>query len=106
MAFVVEDGTRPANANSYATEAAGDTYFTDRFNFAAGTWNTKGAEEKQSALIKSTQYLDASYRWKGVIVNTAQSLDWPRADVQDDEGRAVLSTEIPKLLQEAIFELA
>lgn len=80
MAFTVEDGTIVASANSYLSVEAADTYHTDRGNT---TWTDATTAAKQAALIKATDYLVQTYRtrWKGIRVDTDQTLDWPRAGV-------------------------
>lgn len=105
MAFVVEDGTIVANANSYAAVAEADSYWnTDRNDTT--TWIATSTADKQKALIQATQYLDATYRWTGVIVLSTQTLGWPRNLAVDTEGRSIDSTAIPAKLKEACFELA
>ena len=61
--LVVEDGTgtNPA-ANTYVAQADADSYFADRANAA---WAALSADQKASALIQATQYLDARYTFIG-----------------------------------------
>ena len=54
MAFVTEDGTGLAEANSYVSVAEADAYHADRGNAA---WIGEDSA-KQSALIKATDYLE------------------------------------------------
>lgn len=99
MAFVVEDGTGLTNSNSYAAVADADSYFTDRGNTA---WAALTNDEKQIALIKGTDYLDGTYRFKGTKSDSAQALQWPRDDVYDDEGNEI--SGIPEALKKATYE--
>ena len=39
-------------------------------------------------------------------MSSDQTLDWPRYDVRDDEGREIASDEIPKQLKNAVAEYA
>lgn len=106
MAFIVEDGTVVAGANSYVTIDFADSYHTDRGNTAwAGT-----DAVKQSALIKATDYLQQLYngRWVGYLVDDDQPLDWPRTYnrpaypwVDYD-----ISGEIPERIKQAVCVLA
>lgn len=80
MAFVVETGAGVPNANSYASVASADSYVADR---GITGWSTLTTPDKQQALIKATDYLEATYRdaWKGNRITATQSLSWPRANV-------------------------
>ena len=91
MAFIVEDGTGVTNANSYASVAFADTYFTER---TIAGWTGTDAQ-KQAALIKATDYIE-SFDFKGVEAEEDQALSFPR-DV---------FTLIPLNLQKATVEYA
>lgn len=78
MALIVEDGTGLINANSYATIADANEYFSDR---AITAWDDlDDDEEKTPALIRAADYIDRTYRrqWAGVKYRSEQRLDWPR----------------------------
>lgn len=81
MAFVVEDGTGKADANSYCSVAAADAYFADRGNVAwAGT-----DQQKQAWLVQATDYIDMRFsaRFLGSRMYTdspSQALEFPRVD--------------------------
>jgi len=64
MAFIVEDGTMVVGANSYASVAYADSYFTDR---GIVTW-TGANSLKQAALILATDYVEA---FKGKFKDTS-----------------------------------
>ena len=83
MALVVEDGTgvdQSPSANSYATVAEADSYFSARNN---SDWSGATTAAKEAALIEATDWLGQQYRmrWKGIRVSSGQPLDWPRYGV-------------------------
>lgn len=101
MTLVVEDGTGLTNADSYLSVADADTYFTNLGNTSwAGTTTVK-----EVALRKATQYLDNTYNWIGDILSLEQSLNWPRTDVEDSNGRD-LSDSVPVKVKNATAEMA
>jgi hypothetical protein len=89
ITLIVEDGTRPANANTYASVATADAYHADR---AFAAWDDATDDEKATALIKATDYLNG-LAWNGRKV-ALRVMAWPRADMWMD-GYAIDSTEIP-----------
>lgn len=99
MAFVVEDGTGIANANSYASVTEADSYFSDR---GFTTWTGTNAE-KQGWLIQATDYIDSRFyaRFKGSVEfpDTPQALQFPRIGITGFTG-------IPLTLKRAAFEYA
>lgn len=101
MTLTVEDGTGLENAESYASVAEANTYFT---NLSNASWTGTDAV-KEAALRKATQYLDSTYNWAGIIYSTTQSLGWPRTNIYDKEGRD-LKESVPTKIKNATFELA
>lgn len=101
MAFVAEDGTGLANANSFCTEAAADAYHADRNNLG---WS--GATQKQAALIAATDYIVKRWtgQFRGLILTDVQALPWPRKEAYDDDGR--LLPAMPAALIQATAEYA
>jgi hypothetical protein len=89
--------------NSYVSVADADTYFTDRNN---SSWAASDTATKEAALIEATQYLDASYRWRGTVASSGQALGWPRTGASDREGRTLSSALVPAAIEDAAFELA
>lgn len=83
MAFVVEDGTVVANANSFVTLAYADAYFLDR---AITAWTGVQAV-KESALIRATDYVNNRFNFLGTKYDEDQTLEFPRvyADSEDAE---------------------
>ena len=79
MTIVVEDGSGKATANSYAAVADADGYHLARRN---DPWFlSSDADLKAAALIRSTAYIDATYRLRFSGLRTfrrAQALEWPR----------------------------
>lgn len=65
-------------ADSYASVADADAYFTAR---GEATW-TGSTTLKENALRRGTTYLDNQYRdrWVGIRTGQNQSLAWPRLD--------------------------
>jgi hypothetical protein len=80
MALIVEDGTGLANAESFISVAAADTYHANRGNTV---W--AGADAvKEAALRRATDFMQQTFRtrWKSFRVTSTQALDWPRAWVE------------------------
>lgn len=118
MGIVVETGIGLANANSYASENTLGDYADDRaITLASG--------DAEAALIRASQWIDATYRsrFPGVRTNgSAQGLEWPRkagsyylgsfvqsgylATVTDIEGIAIATNAIPSALIKATIEAA
>jgi hypothetical protein len=88
MTLIVEDGTGLANAESYISVTAADTYFTNRGDTV---WAALDTPAKEAALRKATDYMLQSYRprWAGMRVTATQALDWPR--------RYVPNRDVPNL---------
>lgn len=95
MAFVVEDGTLVANANSYASVEFADAYLPD---LGKSSWMALLLAKKQECLVSATAYMDTVFaeRYKGSAVDRLQSLEWPRKNISN-----ILQTEIPVLLKKA-----
>jgi hypothetical protein len=84
--IVVEDGTGLPNANSYASETALNNYCSDRaITIPSGDAN--------AALIRATQYIEATYRgrWPGnrTKYRGLQALSWPRFGAYVDDGSRI-----------------
>ncbi len=104
MAFVPETGAGLSNSNSYASVAQADSYWSDRGNIA---WAALTTTEKQQALIKATDFIEATYRtaWKGYRISSTQALSWPRVDVTVDSF-PIPSNIVPVPVVSACAELA
>lgn len=101
MPLIVEDGSKPQNANSYCS-----IEFADNYHELMGDadWAGFDTATKTSALIKATESLDLLYgqrylsmRWPGV-----QSLLWPRYVFVDRNNYIRQQNEIPVELQKAV----
>lgn len=77
MALIVEDGTGKPDAESYCEVADADAYHAKMGNTA---WASVSAEDKEIALRRATQYLDAVYAFPGYKLNYNQALNWPRVE--------------------------
>jgi hypothetical protein len=105
VAFTVEDGTGVTGANSYVSVADADAYFA-----LVGTpalWTAATSGEKEQALFKGTQYIEAHYLWAtGGISSTTQGLGWPRSSAEDRYGRTLDSDVVPEVVKQATCEAA
>lgn len=93
MALVVEDGTGLANADSYLSVDAADAYHLKRGN---REWGAASPDAKEAALVRASDYLDATYRFAGGVAVLGQARAWPRG--------ALLA--VPALVLQATAELA
>lgn len=84
MALIVEDGTGLVDAESYISVTEADLYHANRGN---ASWSLLSTTEKEIALRKATEYLDATYCWKGDIASLSQALNFPRENICDNQGR-------------------
>lgn len=77
MPFTPEDGTGVVGANSYATPAQADDYFTMS---GVTAWTSLTNDRKQVALFQATQYIELV--WGPLFVGTKfkedQGLSYPR----------------------------
>lgn len=75
-----------ATANSYATLAEADAYFSLRPNSTAWTVIVDD-DERAKLLLWAMRSLDG-LGWIGIRVNSTQSLDWPRRAIRPAERNA------------------
>lgn len=101
MSLILEDGIGRADANSYADLAFADGYHAPR---GRAGWAAAAAEEREAALIKATDYLDAVYDFRGDRERSEQALAWPRFCAEDDAGRRMAG--VPDAVRRACAELA
>lgn len=103
MAFIAEDGTGLANANSYATLQFADDYHADRGN---GSWGLETPANRQAALVRATDYADKRFgaRFRGFRESQQQALEWPRFSAFDNDD--FLLRNIPSQLLKAVAEYA
>ena len=60
MGIIVHDGSEGAEYNSYASRSEADLYHGDR---ATPGWSTAEDANRDAALIRATDYIDAHYRF-------------------------------------------
>jgi hypothetical protein len=109
MALVLEDGSAPEGANSYAAVETADAYHSARGNSTWAEASTSPDQGKTAALIRATTAIDAIYRarFPGTKANGRdQSLEWPRIDATDNEGEEIAEDEIPQEIVDAVCEAA
>jgi hypothetical protein len=88
-----------ANANSYLTNAEAEVLLEQTPVYSV--WDTKNPTEQDNALMEATRLLDEYVDWNGKIAGDTQALRWPRSEVTDPDGRAVLSTVVPTAIKTA-----
>jgi hypothetical protein len=99
--LIVEDGT--------GTNPAADAYISLDFansyhqKFGNAAWSSDDTVALDAAIRKSTQYIDAQFRFRGSKLTTTQALQWPR----DAQTMACWGLTWPVArLQQACAELA
>lgn len=102
MALITTPGA--VNANSYVSVADATGYFSLSYNRTA--WADAGNSDKEKALAEATRLLDTFVEWIGDIATETQALRWPRDNVYDADGRAILNTVIPTGVKNIVYELA
>ncbi len=103
MTLIVEDGTGLATAQSYVSLVEANTYHQ---LYASAAWNADDYQ-KEVALRRATQYLDASYEWHGRKRNRKQALGWPRCWAEDTVEDLCIDTDvIPSKVKDATCVLA
>lgn len=78
MGFVVETGAGLSDATSYVSLADADAYHADCGNTV---WAAAAAADKQTALIRATAFIDATYRGRFPgypAMQRLQAREWPR----------------------------
>lgn len=101
MALIVEDGGGRAEACSYVGLAEADGYHGRR---GQAGWAAASVEQREAALVKASDCLDAVYAFRGERLKAEQALAWPRAGAEDNAG--VLLTGVPAVVRRACAELA
>lgn len=90
LLLIPEDGTGIATANSYASQAEGDSFHEQNFHTAAG-WAALTSDQKDQSLITATRVIDQQWRWNGFKATSSQALQWPRAECPDPDRVGVTS---------------
>lgn len=105
MTLIVEDGTAPTGADTYAALTTIADYAVAR----GLTFPTSPAAPAEAAARISKQWLDGTFRsrFPGYRTNgRGQSCEWPRTDAYDVAGEAIGSDEIPQEIIDAQCEAA
>lgn len=106
MAVVIEDGTGVATANAYVDVATANAYFLAR---NVTTWAAKTTPEKEAAIIRGTEFIEAEYagKWAGGRSTFIQALAWPRVGVPGPDYVGLLpALALPQALVTATLEAA
>lgn len=93
MSLIIESGNGDSNSESYVDVAYVDAYFLKR---GITQWAT--LTNKESLIIRSMDYIENNYSYKGTKLVSTQALQFPR--VIDGE------TVYPIALKNAVCELA
>ena len=99
MALIVEDGTPPANANTYLDVAGVDAYFLE-VGKVTTAWDALTTPQQEAAIIRATRYHESEYGsdYQGCPQTKGQSLSWPREGVTGLDGYEVpMSTVIDQV---------
>jgi len=109
MALIVEDGSCPKGANSYADVAAADAYLANR---KTEGWPQSADDQagKEAALIKAADYLNG-LSWHGGRMpwpdgSGGRVMAWPRRAVIDADGYPVPINAVPQAVVDANCWLA
>ncbi len=103
--MIVEDGTGVALADAYVTLDFCIAYALEHGLTFADSPSTDG----ESAIVRATQFIDATYRQRFVGYRTHgrdQGLEWPRTGVLDAQYFPVSGNEIPIEIKNATCEAA
>lgn len=92
-----------ASANAYVTQAAADTFFTNRLD--AADWTDATSAQKDAAIIMATLRLDTEL-YVGAPVFSDQRLKWPRYGAFDADDRLLAQDAIPLMVEQATCEYA
>lgn len=108
MALITTAGS--ATADAFASLATVETYAEAH---GKSDWTDSTDDDaKEQAIRRATSWLSTAFTWKGYRANGRdQALAFPRRDVEDAEGEAVSSDEIPAEIvhatcEAAVYELA
>lgn len=112
MTLIVEDGSIVTGADSYVTVAEAtdfiENYLEGEYDIASAAFLALSSAQKETTVRRAAYDLNRKYRqhWKGYKVSYAQSMDWPRANVVDEDNYNVPSSSIPTVLKRAQIEFA
>ena len=99
--LIVEDGSCPEGANTYASLVAANAYCLDR-----GLWTeTEDNTAKESALIRATDWLN-SMDWRGTKVDLLRVMAFPRDSVIIGDKVLLDNNTVPPAIVVACIEAA
>jgi hypothetical protein len=102
--FIVEDGSVIANANALVSLA--DANQIDENFSSSAAWVAATDEVKQNAIREATRYLNFFFIWLGYKVDADQTCQWPRFEMEDEDGNAISEVIVPQAVKEACTYLA
>ncbi len=94
-----------ASANAYISLADANQYHLDRAP-ADSNWSAATDAQKNAAILKATELMDALFEWTGWVVNETQALLWPRSGMYLRSGYSIETDELPTALTRACAEYA
>lgn len=105
MALIVEDGSGLANAEAYASVAFADDYCDKR---GIAIWATYTTTQKEARLRNGAEYIDNEFRGRfiGVKRTDTQARQFPRFQLEDEDGRYVSHESVPTPVAQANVEAA
>ena len=110
MPLIVEDGTMPEGANTFASVADADSYLSARGLTQAWAVPEAGATDpnfaaKEAALIRAADYL-GTLSWKGQQVVWGWQLCFPRKNMPISDGTYAAENIVPVKVKNACIEIA
>src|SRR5688500_7702390 len=104
MSAVIEDGSGVEGANSYASESH-VALALEALGYLP-SWIAEGGQSLDPYALAATRIIEASHRWPGLALSTAQALGLPREDITLADGRILDGTAKVTLAREACARLA
>lgn len=111
MALIIEDGTMPEGANSFASVAEADAYLSAR----GLSWPLPESDvvqdanlaAKEAALVRAADYLNV-LAWRGSKVEWNWPMSWPRKDapIPGSSEQFIPDNVVPVQVKRACMELA
>ncbi|KAL1110000.1 hypothetical protein AAG570_014016, partial [Ranatra chinensis] len=102
MTLIIEDGTMPAGANSYATVAQADDRLIARGNTK---WGSLTLQDKEKILLQACDVIN-SYSYLGKTTLPGRIMAFPRIGIEYSEGVPVPENFIPLQVIYAQIEIA
>jgi hypothetical protein len=104
LSLIVEDGSGKPDADAFVSLSVFQTYCTAK-GYDLAAFDPELAQEP--AIRRGTAYLSTAISWPGRRAHgREQSLAWPREGVEDAEGWAIPSDEVPVEVKQATCEAA